>query len=390
MQSVTSSTRIGRCQSTPRTASSSGCSGRTSFTWIRGYRSVCCSAQLLFSAAADALEWAVKESRFEHVFHYIDDFVILGPPASAECERGLRCLHQMCKNLGVLLAEDKTEGPAARLTVLGIEFDSLAMVLRLPADKLQRLQSLLAEWHTRCSGRRGELESLVGIMQHASKAVATSWPLFLAPPLRPAGTDAEVQETLQSQAKQRMPGGPRMVGLVQSALERGASVLRPVRESCPDVHFWSDASGPWGCGAVWFQVAWDLLPIASASIPSKEVSPIVVAGAIWGRQWKGAMVCDHCDNAAVVAVINSGRAKDPLLAHQLRALFYVCAFEIRWSCSWDSAEPGHVGDRQIGRPGSPTLSLGFSSDNSIRAYTSAQARYNTPNFARPLTYLRFH
>ena len=170
----------------------------------------------------------------------------------------------------------------------------------------------------------------------------------------------------------------------------GASILRPVRESCPDVHFWSDASGPWGCGAVWFQVAWDLLPIASASIPSKEVSPIVVAGAIWGRQWKGAMVCDHCDNAAVVAVINSGRAKDPLLAHQLRALFYVCAFEIRWSCSWDSAEPGHVGDRQIGRPGSPTLSLGFSSDNSIRAYTSAQARYNTPNFARPLTYLRFH
>ena len=30
----------------------------------------------------------------------------------------------------------------------------------------------------------------------------TPWPLFLAPPLRPAGTDAEVQETLQSQAKQ--------------------------------------------------------------------------------------------------------------------------------------------------------------------------------------------
>ena len=118
-----------------------------------------------------------------------------------------------------------------------------------------------------------------------------------------------------------------MVGLVQSALERGASVLRPVRESCPDVHFWSDASGSWGCGAVWqslwFQVAWDLLPIASASIASKEFFPIVVAGAIWGRQWKGAMVCAHCDNAAVV---DSGRAKDPLLAHQLRTLFYVCAY----------------------------------------------------------------
>jgi hypothetical protein len=38
------------------------------------------------------------------------------------------------------------------------------------------------------------------------------------------------------------------------------------------------------------------------------------------------MVCTHCDNAAVVEIINSGRAKDPLLAHQLWALFYVGAY----------------------------------------------------------------
>ena len=52
----------------------------------------------------------------------------------------------------------------------------------------------------------------------------TSWQLFLASPLRPVGTDAEVQETLQSQAKHRMPGGPRMVSLVQLAFEQGVYV----------------------------------------------------------------------------------------------------------------------------------------------------------------------
>ena len=122
------------------------------------------SAPLLFSAAADTLEWVVKQSGCDHILQYIDDFVLLGPPGSAECERGLRCLQQACANLGVLLEEDKTEGPATLLTVLGIEFDTQAMVLRLP-------QSLLAEWHTRGSGRRGELESLAGILQHASKVV---------------------------------------------------------------------------------------------------------------------------------------------------------------------------------------------------------------------------
>ena len=38
------------------------------------------------------------------------------------------------------------------------------------------------------------------------------------------------------------------------------------------------------------------------------------------------MVCAHCNNGAVIEIVNSGKAKDPLLAHQLRALFYLCAF----------------------------------------------------------------
>ena len=99
------------------------------------------SAPLLFSAAADTLEWVVKQSGCYHIFHYIDDFILLGPPGSAECERGLRCLQQACANLGVLLAEDKTEGPATLLTVLGIEFDTQAVVLRLSSDKLQPVQN---------------------------------------------------------------------------------------------------------------------------------------------------------------------------------------------------------------------------------------------------------
>ena len=120
-----------------------------------------------------------------------------------------------------------------------------------------------------------------------------------------------------------------MVGDLQSALEWGIH-LKTDSASRPDIHLWSEASGLWGCGAIWqgqwLQVAWDHLPIASASIALKEFFPILAAGAIWGQQWRGLMVCTHCDNGAVVEIVNSGKAKDPLLAHQLRALFYLCAF----------------------------------------------------------------
>ena len=54
--------------------------------------------------------------------------------------------------------------------------------------------------------------------------------------------------------------------------------------------------------------------------------PILAAAAVWGHLWKGSMVLVHCDNAAVVEAIFRGKAKDPLLAHQLRALFYIGAY----------------------------------------------------------------
>lgn len=57
------------------------------------------------------------------------------------------------------------------LMILGIEFNTLAMEVRLPRDKLQRLVSLLAHWQGRTTGIRRDLESLTGMLQHATKVV---------------------------------------------------------------------------------------------------------------------------------------------------------------------------------------------------------------------------
>ena len=37
-------------------------------------------------------------------------------------------------------------------------------------------------------------------------------------------------------------------------------------------------------------------------------------------------MCTHCDNSAVVEIITNGRARDCLLCHQLRALFFISAY----------------------------------------------------------------
>ena len=79
-------------------------------------------------------------------------------------------------------------------------------------------------------------------------------------------------------------------------------------------------------GVEWFKVEWpeDWLEV---DISAKELVPVVVAAAVWGRLWAGKHICFHSDNMAVVAIFNSRTAKDPILMHLLRCFpFTVCTF----------------------------------------------------------------
>ena len=60
-----------------------------------------------------------------------------------QCQEILDIFHEVCRELGMTTAEHKTEGPTPSFTFLVIEIDTLASQLRLPEDKLHRLQSML-------------------------------------------------------------------------------------------------------------------------------------------------------------------------------------------------------------------------------------------------------
>jgi len=101
------------------------------------------SAPKIFTAIADALEWIVRSRGVRHVDHYLDDFVTLGPADTDECATALQTIRRTCDELGVALATEKIERPSSCLTLLGIEIDTRAGVLRLPPEKLARVKSVL-------------------------------------------------------------------------------------------------------------------------------------------------------------------------------------------------------------------------------------------------------
>ena len=66
-------------------------------------------------------------------------------------------------------------------------------------------------------------------------------------------------------------------------------------------------------------------PFPIVSQPKKELLPIILAAAIWGYAWKGKAVLCHCDNVAVVTIINTGTSKEPEAMALLHRLFFIAA-----------------------------------------------------------------
>ena len=194
-------------------------------------------------------------------------------------------------------------------------------------DKLERLQSLLTSWGDRKVCSKKELESLIGTLNHACKVI------------RPGRSFLR-----------------RMIDLLEQN-EKAHHQIRLNREFRSDLQWWtmfstswngvsyltarnmveiaSDASGTWGCGALyggsWFQLQWDSSTLDLA-IVIKELLPIVVAAAVWGLVWRDQAILCHCDDQAVVAVLRSRTSKHPRLMHMLRCLFFLSKPSTALSC----------------------------------------------------------
>ena len=67
------------------------------------------------------------------------------------------------------------------------------------------------------------------------------------------------------------------------------------------------------------------LQLDAKSITLKELLPIILACAVWGKGSNNVRVTVHCDNLGTVALVNSGYSKVPQIMYLLRCLFFIQA-----------------------------------------------------------------
>ncbi len=97
----------------------------------------------------------------QHCLHLLDDFLTIDSP-DINADRTMEILLLVFARLGVPLSPSKTVGPVTVIEYLGIILDSVKMEARLPAEKIQRIATILESFSTRKSCTKRDLLSLLG------------------------------------------------------------------------------------------------------------------------------------------------------------------------------------------------------------------------------------
>ena len=260
------------------------------------------SAPKIFSAVADALEWILQQAGVTSIMHYLDDYLTMGRKQTKECESNLALIQQICASLGVPLKVEKMEGPTEILIFLGVLIDTSKMELRLPTEKLMELKSLMEQWKYGQASTKRQLLSLIGKLAHAAKIVKPGR-TFLRRMLDVAHSVKDLNHHVQLKSDFKSD-----LAWWECFLEHwnGLSMMESLHHRQAPSSVWhTDASGAWGCGAYWggrgrwIQAQWNA-EWQPKNITLKEMIPVVLATAIWGKHCKHKHVLICIGNSEVV------------------------------------------------------------------------------------------
>ena len=127
-----------------------------------------CAIQVYRARITDALSWIHKQSGLEsegektnHCINYCDD---LGGAESSKgrADSSFNCLGTLLIELGLAKSIEKARAPSTEMVYLGVQFNSIAMTMSVPPDKLAEVKEEIERWYRKTTAAKKPLQSLLG------------------------------------------------------------------------------------------------------------------------------------------------------------------------------------------------------------------------------------
>ncbi|RXN33881.1 poly [Labeo rohita] len=269
----------------------------------------CRSSPKIFDTLSEAICWILSNNyNIPYLIHLLDDFLIISPPDSVPAAH-LLTTQKLFSELGIPLAQDKTEGPSTSIEFLGINLDSQKFLASLPKEKIDRTILVASTLLSKSSCSKRELLSILGHLNFAMRIIPQGRP-FISHLLSLASSAHALEDIISITDSCRNE-----LSLWISFLKQwnGLSFFYSNLISSPiDIQLYTDAAPSVGFGGFfrgrWFASTWPPqlahLPQQLSSSALFELYPLVAAASLWGKEWSATSIIVHCDSEATVHCIN--------------------------------------------------------------------------------------
>ena len=282
------------------------------------------SSCAIFERFSSALHWIISQRvKGVSVIHVLDDFLFVGPSFES-CQHALNLFLTIAGEIGVPIAGEKTMGPTTSLPFLGIQLDTEAMMASLPSDKIQKSITLIDQFLVAKSVTLRQMQSLCGIFNFACSVIipgrAFSRRMYN---LCVGVTQPFYKVKLTPQVKLDLLIWRQF--LLNYNFKTFLLDFRWI--TSPQLHLFTDAASTLGFGGVfgshWFHGLWPQA-CKNKNIALMELYPICLSFYLWGPCLANKCITLHCDNQAIVAIINSSTSKDSQIMVLVRKIVYIC------------------------------------------------------------------
>ena len=283
--------------------------------------SISCST---FEELSRALQFILKSMNFKYVHHILDDFVTVSSGLSRDCGLALQRFIELCEELKIPLNHDKTVLPTTKTILHGIEVCTLSMTARLPEDKLLKAKTIIKDLRFKRKTTLKELQKALGFLNFACRVVKPGR-IFLRRLFDlTSGVKSPFHHIRLTKASRKD------LAAWDSFLDEfnGISLLtKEIWLSSSTMNLYSDAAQSCGFSLV-FRDFWGFGQFSEMEqqlhISVLELYPIVIALKLWACYFENKCIRLHCDNMAVVHMINNQTSSNSCAMSLLRFMTVNC------------------------------------------------------------------
>ena len=281
------------------------------FGWVHGSAS--------FQMTSDAILHIMRRHDCK-IFAYIDDFIIVSKKNDAM--RHYQALFDLFTELGLPMNQDKLSPPTRILTCLGVTIDLDKNLIYIEQSKMEEIYKECILSRSKKSLTRRQFQSLLGKLIYLHKCC------------KPARIF--VNRILSFF---RESSGAKRIHLTQeffmdldwfiTFLPRFSGSSKIFKSDIRQMNSLNVDACLKGVGGVWNNRVY-AAPVPTyanfqPNITHLEMLNIMIALRLWATDWAGSSVTFHCDNLAVVQVVNSGKTRDKFLNACIRHIWFISA-----------------------------------------------------------------